>query len=111
MATDPEVSSDVSRRAAEVESLVLRVVAELPVVDLHTHLFPPTYSRTSGIGLFLSGVDELLCYHYLVAEFFMTAPRSMTPEAFFALPKQSQADLVWQPPCVYPAPRAGRLVS
>jgi hypothetical protein len=39
------------------------------VIDLHTHLFPPSHGP-----LMLWGIDELLTYHYLVAEFFQTAP-------------------------------------
>ena len=35
----------------------------------------------------LWGIDELLTYHYLVAEFFQTADAAVTPELFFALPK------------------------
>jgi hypothetical protein len=40
------------------------------VIDLHTHLLPPSHG-----GLMLWGVDELLTYHYLIAEFFQTAPK------------------------------------
>lgn len=43
---------------------------QVQVVDLHTHLFPPSHGR-----LMLWGIDELLTYHYLIAEFFQTAPR------------------------------------
>jgi hypothetical protein len=35
----------------------------------------------------LWGIDELLTYHYLVAEFFQTAPMSLSHADFFALPK------------------------
>jgi len=34
--------------------------------------------------------------HYLVAEYFMTSPVSMTPEVFYSKTKQEQADLVWK---------------
>jgi len=44
----------------------------------------------------LWGIDELLTYHYLVSEYFMVAPASMTHEAFFALGKREQADEVWR---------------
>lgn len=43
----------------------------------------------------LWGIDELLTYHYLVAEFFITASH-ITPEEFFRLDKKAQAELVWQ---------------
>lgn len=44
----------------------------------------------------LWGIDELLTYHYLVSEFFMVAPASLTHEAFFAKTKREQADHVWR---------------
>jgi len=33
------------------------------VVDVHTHLYPASFG-----GLLLRGIDELLTYHYLIAE-------------------------------------------
>ncbi len=39
------------------------VVARTPVYDIHTHL----YDRAFG-ALSLWGIDELLTYHYLIAE-------------------------------------------
>jgi len=74
-----------------IESVVVSEVASAMAVDLHTHLLPPTHG-----ALCLWGIDELLTYHYLVAEYFVTAPPSVTPESFFALSKQNQADLVWK---------------
>jgi hypothetical protein len=34
--------------------------------------------------------------HYLVAEYFMTAPTHITPELFYMKAKQDQADLIWK---------------
>jgi hypothetical protein len=34
--------------------------------------------------------------HYLVAEYFMTAPTCITPELFYTKTKQDQADLIWK---------------
>ncbi len=76
---------------AAVEATVRQAVATTSVCDIHTHLFPPSHGK-----LLLWGVDELLTYHYLVAELFTIAPREVTPERFWALPKTSQADLVWE---------------
>uniref|UniRef100_A0A914DQ73 Glucuronate isomerase n=1 Tax=Acrobeloides nanus TaxID=290746 RepID=A0A914DQ73_9BILA len=73
-----------------IRSAVKNLVEEVHVVDVHTHLFPPNHGK-----LMLWGIDELLTYHYLVAEYFITAPATITPEKFFALEKQAQADLVW----------------
>ncbi|MCK4602071.1 MAG: glucuronate isomerase, partial [Phycisphaerae bacterium] len=74
-----------------VESAVRQAVAEVAVTDIHTHLFPPACGK-----LLLWGVDELLTYHYLVAELFTIAPRDLTPAKFWKMPKRQQADLVWE---------------
>jgi len=66
-------------------------VAETTISDIHTHVFPPSHGK-----LLLWGVDELLTYHYLVAELFTVAPAELTPEAFWKLTKPQQADLVWE---------------
>jgi len=41
----------------------------------------------------LWGIDELVNYHYLVAELFRSS--SVTPQQFWALNKPQQADLIW----------------
>ncbi len=63
-------------RVDEIEQIVSTVVKETPVIDLHTHLFPQSHGK-----LMLYGIDELLTYHYLVAEYFMVAPMDMVPES------------------------------
>ncbi|MBK8979522.1 MAG: glucuronate isomerase [Planctomycetes bacterium] len=70
--------------------LVRTELGALPITDLHTHLFDPAMG-----DLLLSGVDELLTYHYHVAELFRACP-GLSPEEFFALPRPAQADLVWR---------------
>ncbi len=62
-----------------------------PVHDIHTHLYPPAFGR-----LCLWGIDELLTYHYLAAEFLRVADRAWTPERFYARPRAEQADLIWR---------------
>ena len=52
----------------DMADVVVSEVASVSVIDLHTHLLPPTHGP-----LCLWGIDELLTYHYLVAEYFMTA--------------------------------------
>jgi hypothetical protein len=56
---------------------------------MHTHLFPPAFDQ---LGLW--GIDELLTYHYLEAEFFRSS--DMTPEQYWSLPKRDQADAIWR---------------
>ena len=49
--------------APEISTWVTDALASTPVYDLHTHLYP------AGFGPFmLWGIDELLTYHYLIAE-------------------------------------------
>ena len=82
-----------------IAAAVERALHKQPVVDMHTHLYPPAFGecRTDAAGLMLWGIDELLTYHYLVAELFRTVTRDeLTPERFFAMPKPDQASLVWR---------------
>ena len=76
---------------ASVTQAVRKAVDSTVVTDVHTHLFPPSHG-----SLLLWGPDEVLTYHYLVAELFTVAPRELTCEKFRALPKRQQADLVWE---------------
>ena len=68
---------------------VARVVARTPITDLHTHLYAPAFGP-----LLLWGIDDLLTYHYLVAEVLRVT--NVSCEAFWALDKQAQADLIWR---------------
>ncbi len=71
--------------AAQVED----IVASTPVHDIHTHLYDPAFG-----GLLLWGIDELLVYHYLVAEAFRYHP--LPYDKFWSLGKVEQADLIWR---------------
>lgn len=68
---------------------VSEVVATTPAIDMHTHLYPPGFG-----GMSLSGIDELLTYHYLVAEVFRST--DVSAETFWSLSKEAQADLIWR---------------
>jgi len=74
--------------AAELQRNVEEAVQRTPVIDVHTHLYPSSFG-----DLCLWGIDELVNYHYLVAEFFRSSP--VTPQQFWALEKPQQADLIW----------------
>lgn len=71
--------------AAAVEDAVRRTA----VFDIHTHLYDPAFGN-----LLLWGIDDLLVYHYLVAESFRYF--DMPYEKFWALPKARQAELIWE---------------
>lgn len=64
-------------------------VNTIPVFDIHTHLSPPAFGE-----LCLWGIDELVRYHYLIAELFRSNP--ITPPQYWALSKEKQADLIWE---------------
>lgn len=72
-----------------LRSVVDDVVATTRFVDMHTHLFAPAFGP---LGLW--GVDHLLTYHYLEAEFFRYS--RVRPEEFWPLPLSARADLIWQ---------------
>ena len=80
-----ELLNDAEELRAEVEI----VVNSTPVMDAHTHLFPPEFNE-----LCLYGIDKLLTYHYLTAETLRSA--RIAYDQFWAMSKTEQADLVWK---------------
>jgi hypothetical protein len=92
-------------QASEISRVVEAALASQPVHDMHTHLYPPASGtpvpNASGnvdpTGLMLWGIDELLTYHYLVAEVFRVVPATALPyESFWKMTKQQQADHIWK---------------
>jgi hypothetical protein len=81
-----------------IETHVAKVLAEQPVTDLHTHVYAPRFGAAPAAGgLMLWGVDELVTYHYLVAELYRVLPAADLPyDKFWALSKSEQADLIWR---------------
>ena len=47
----------------EIRAMARRAVADTRITDIHTHLFPSSFGPNC-----LWGVDELVTYHYLIAE-------------------------------------------
>jgi len=82
-------STELLRDAEELRAQVQLIVNSTYVTDVHTHIFPPAFKH-----LCLFGIDELLTYHYLVAETFRSA--RTTYDRFWRMSKTEQADLVWQ---------------
>ena len=73
----------------ELRYIVDKAVSEVNITDVHTHLY------TAGFDdLLLWGVDELLTYHYLVAETFRYT--EMSYDEFWELSKREQADIIWK---------------
>lgn len=71
-----------------LQAVLSEVLASAPITDIHTHIYPAEFKALS-----LWGIDELLTYHYLVAEFFRFS--DMAYDDFYNLPKGRQAELVW----------------
>ncbi len=84
----------------QLEATVGRILADQPVTDLHTHCYPPSFGHSAdgtGQGLLLWGIDELVTYHYLIAEVYRVVPASILPyEAFWRMSKLAQADHIWK---------------
>lgn len=72
-----------------IQNAVSQLVTETWVTDIHTHLYDPAFGN-----ILLRGIDELVTYHYLVAEFFRVRP-DIAYDKFWKMPKSKQADLVW----------------
>ncbi len=74
--------------AQNLQTVLGEVLASTPITDIHTHIYPAEFKELS-----LWGIDELLTYHYLLAEFFRFS--DMAYDDFYNLPKGRQAELVW----------------
>ena len=96
---DTPTSSEapVALTASQIPLVVEGVLATTPFVDIHTHLLPPAFGK---LGLW--GIDELLTYHYLEAEFFRNS--DIAPEKYWPLSKREQADCIWRALFVENAP-------
>ena len=80
-----ELLTDKEQLKQEVELTVNRT----PAIDVHTHVHPPEFN-----GLFLSGIDDLLTYHYLIAETLRSSDLSHAD--FWRMTKTQRADFVWK---------------
>lgn len=72
----------------QLKETVERIVRTTPVTDMHTHLYSVDFSE-----LLLWGIDELLIYHYLVAESFRWTKEDYAE--FWAKSKADQANWIW----------------
>jgi hypothetical protein len=73
----------------QIEQWVDHAMLRTPVLDLHTHLYPPSFG-----GFNLWGIDELLTYHYLIAETIRASDVSY--EKYWSMAQTQQADLIWK---------------
>src|SRR5438876_1064748 len=97
--------SKVLTSRSAIEKAVAKTLKDQPIVDMHTHLYPPTFGtpvpnksgKIDPNGLLLWGLDELLTYHYLVAEVYRVMPAhaksgGLPYEDFWKMSKTAQAD-------------------
>jgi hypothetical protein len=90
---------------ARIRPIVEEVFGRQAVVDMHTHTYPPAFGTpvanagraVDPDGLMLWGVDELVTYHYLIAEVYRVVPPSVLPyEQFWRMTRAEQADHIWK---------------
>ncbi|MBI3856284.1 MAG: glucuronate isomerase [Planctomycetes bacterium] len=73
----------------DIHGVLDRALAKARITDIHTHLYAPAFG-----DMLAWGVDELLTYHYLIAEFFRQS--DLPYETFWKLSKREQADAIWK---------------
>src|ERR1044071_2693631 len=83
------MTAPASSAPGDLARIVQKSVESVPVQDIHTHLYDPAFGE-----LLLWGIDDLLVYHYLVAEAFRYF--EIPYEEFWKLPKTRQAELIWE---------------
>ncbi|MFP3904869.1 MAG: glucuronate isomerase, partial [Armatimonadota bacterium] len=83
-------SQNIIGSTGELQQVVSDIVSATPVTDIHTHLFDTRFG-----DLLLWGIDELITYHYLIAEVMRVKHGSTSPDEFYAMSKREQADLIW----------------
>ena len=75
--------------APELRATIGRAMDRAKITDIHTHLYAPCFG-----DLLSWGIDELLTYHYLIAEFFLKS--DLPYESFWKLSKKEKADAIWK---------------
>ena len=66
-----------------------RIINNTEIFDIHTHLFPSSFKTH-----YLSGIGEVLNYHYLIAE--LLTSTNITPNAFYDLNNKDRAKKIWE---------------
>jgi hypothetical protein len=72
----------------DLKKAVDTAVKNVRITDVHTHLFTNDFS-----GFLLWGVDELVTYHYLIAEVMRFT--DIPYEKYWNMTKKEQADFIW----------------
>jgi len=91
----------------QIRKTMTEALNRQPIADMHTHLYAPAFGtpvphsggggKVDPAGMLLWGVEELLTYHYLVAEVYRVVPATKLPyEQFWKMTKAQQADHIWK---------------
>ncbi len=86
---DNAVQAELLTDKEKLRNQVELAINNAPAIDIHTHVHPPEFK-----GLYLSGIDELLTYHYLIAETFRST--DLTHACFWRMSKTERADFIWK---------------
>lgn len=73
----------------DISKIVEKNIQKAKIIDVHTHLFPAAFK-----GLSLWGPDELITYHYLIAE--AVRATCISYSDFWAMKKNEQADFIFK---------------
>ena len=84
-AVQAELLTDKEKLRQHLEFVVSKTLA----IDIHTHVHPPEFK-----SLFLSGIDDLLTYHYLIAETLRSS--DLSHACFWHMSKSERADFIWK---------------
>ena len=72
-----------------LERIIDKYLETTPIYDIHTHLYNESFN-----SLLLWGIDELLVYHYLLAEANRYYP--IPPNKLWSMSKREMAEYVWK---------------
>jgi len=72
-----------------LKQTINEIVNGTQIFDIHTHLFPADFNKYH-----LSGISEVLNYHYLIAELLTNA--NISAEKFYSLDEINKAKLIWE---------------
>ena len=72
-----------------LKETITDIINETKIFDIHTHLFPPEFKEYH-----LSGISEVLNYHYLIAELFSTT--NINVKKFYKLTNKEKANIIWE---------------
>lgn len=72
----------------ELTNVIDEIISQTKIIDMHTHLFPIQFGE-----LCLAGIDDLLNYHYLIAETLRWI--DIPYDEFWNLSREQRSDLVW----------------